>query len=275
MSFTSDEVNFLIYRYLQEAGYCHSAYLFGLESEISQSNVDGSLVPPGSLLSLIQKGLQYTEAEISIGEDGSERVVESLSLIDAVVPDVIEKRKNSLRQQQQQSHHSTAASNSANTGNQSQQYNSTSNSVPPNSSGEGGGGGGSGFNSHLPPAASSTSNNESVNTPTPMDSENTVANSSSILLSNNLPTGTPTVSQSQHPGSSSQNAVSAVSPPSGSPLNAAAGGHIRWPNKNFVAVQDTLPPNHPVSTSVILPQMHTNGDNGHGKSLPPPLPPLD
>lgn len=50
------------------SGYCHSAYLFGLESQISQSNVDGALVPPGSLLSLIQKGLQYTEAEISIGE---------------------------------------------------------------------------------------------------------------------------------------------------------------------------------------------------------------
>lgn len=100
MSFTSDEVNFLIFRYLQESGYCHSAYLFGLESQISRSNIDGSIIPPGSLLSLIQKGLQYTEAELSIGEDGSERVVESLSLIDAVVPDVIEQRKNSLRQQQ-------------------------------------------------------------------------------------------------------------------------------------------------------------------------------
>ncbi|GAA52971.1 transducin (beta)-like 1 [Clonorchis sinensis] len=123
MSFTSDEVNFLIFRYLQESGkcnffddeypgYCHSAYLFGLESQISRSNIDGSIIPPGSLLSLIQKGLQYTEAELSIGEvirfiyltlffqDGSERVVESLSLIDAVVPDVIEQRKNSLKQLQ-------------------------------------------------------------------------------------------------------------------------------------------------------------------------------
>ncbi|KAF8571420.1 hypothetical protein P879_01450 [Paragonimus westermani] len=100
MSFTSDEVNFLIFRYLQESGYCHSAYLFGLESQISRSNIDGSIIPPGSLLSLIQKGLQYTEAELSIGEDGTERIVESLSLIDAVVPDVIEQRKNSLKQQQ-------------------------------------------------------------------------------------------------------------------------------------------------------------------------------
>ncbi|CAH8474127.1 unnamed protein product [Heterobilharzia americana] len=111
MSFTSDEVNFLIFRYLQESGYCHSAYLFGLESQISQSNVDGALVPPGSLLYLIQKGLQYTEAEISIGEDGSERVVESLSLIDAVVPDVIEKRKSLLKQQ------TTAAASVSTSGN--------------------------------------------------------------------------------------------------------------------------------------------------------------
>ncbi|BHF71788.1 Transducin (beta)-like 1 X-linked receptor 1 [Sparganum proliferum] len=131
MSFTSDEVNFLIYRYLQEAGYCHSAYLFGLESQISQSNVDGALVPPGSLLSLIQKGLQYTEAEISIGEDGSERVIESLSLIDAVVPDVIEKRKTSLKQQQQQQQQTSAsvgpmAANSSNTNSiPFSQYNNT------------------------------------------------------------------------------------------------------------------------------------------------------
>ncbi|KAA0196400.1 F box:WD repeat containing protein [Fasciolopsis buskii] len=101
MSFTYDEVNFLIYRYLQESGYGPSAYLFDLESQMSRSNIDGSMIPPGSLLSLIQKGLQYTEAEISIGEDGSERVVDFLSLIDAVVPDFIEKRKSSLRQQQQ------------------------------------------------------------------------------------------------------------------------------------------------------------------------------
>ena len=30
--------------------------------------INGALVPPASLLSIIQKGLQYTEAEISVGE---------------------------------------------------------------------------------------------------------------------------------------------------------------------------------------------------------------
>ena len=50
------------------AGFVHSAYVFGIESHISQSNINGALVPPAALLSIIQKGLQYTEAEISIGE---------------------------------------------------------------------------------------------------------------------------------------------------------------------------------------------------------------
>ncbi|WAR27659.1 TB1RB-like protein [Mya arenaria] len=93
MSFGSDEVNFLVYRYLQESGFVHSAYTFGIESHISQSNINGALVPPAALLSIIQKGLQYTEAEISIGEDGTERPIESLSLIDAVLPDTVEQRK--------------------------------------------------------------------------------------------------------------------------------------------------------------------------------------
>lgn len=84
-------------------GFQHSAYTFGIESHISQSNINGALVPPAALLSILQKGLQYTEAEISIGEDGTEqRVVESLSLIDAVMPDVVATRQNQINQQKQQ-----------------------------------------------------------------------------------------------------------------------------------------------------------------------------
>lgn len=83
-------------------GFQHSAYLFGIESHISQSNINGALVPPAALLSILQKGLQYTEAEISIGEDGVEqRLVESLSLIDAVMPEVVAVRQNLQNQQKQ------------------------------------------------------------------------------------------------------------------------------------------------------------------------------
>ncbi|KAG9509540.1 F-box-like/WD repeat-containing protein TBL1XR1, partial [Fragariocoptes setiger] len=97
MSFTSDEVNFLVYRYLQESGFTHSAYTFGVESHIAQSNINGSTIPPAALLNIIQKGLQYTEAEISVGEDGSERYTESLSLIDAVMPDIVATRQQQVK----------------------------------------------------------------------------------------------------------------------------------------------------------------------------------
>ena len=113
MSFSSDEVfkhipfpftinclqvNFLVYRYLQESGFTHSAFVFGAESLIAQSNINGALVPPCALTSIIQKGLMYVEAEISTGEDGTERLIDTLSLIDAVMPDVVTSRKGLERE---------------------------------------------------------------------------------------------------------------------------------------------------------------------------------
>jgi len=52
------------------AGFVHSAFTFGLESHVGQSNINSALVPPAALLTILQKGLQYTEAEISVGEVG-------------------------------------------------------------------------------------------------------------------------------------------------------------------------------------------------------------
>jgi len=92
MSFSSDEVNYLVYRYLQESGFTHSAYVFGMESHVQSSNINGSLVPPAALLSIIQKGLQYTEAEVSVNADeglNDHLTNGSLSLIDAVMPDLV------------------------------------------------------------------------------------------------------------------------------------------------------------------------------------------
>uniref|UniRef100_A0A3Q1CGI5 Transducin beta like 1 X-linked n=1 Tax=Amphiprion ocellaris TaxID=80972 RepID=A0A3Q1CGI5_AMPOC len=122
MSITSDEVNFLVYRYLQESGFSHSAFTFGIESHISQSNINGTLVPPAALISILQKGLQYVEAEISINEDGTVfdgRPIESLSLIDAVMPDVVQTRQQAFRDKlaQQQAACTIAASTSGNQSN--------------------------------------------------------------------------------------------------------------------------------------------------------------
>uniref|UniRef100_A0A673J6M0 Transducin (beta)-like 1 X-linked receptor 1b n=1 Tax=Sinocyclocheilus rhinocerous TaxID=307959 RepID=A0A673J6M0_9TELE len=123
MSISSDEVNFLVYRYLQESGFSHSAFTFGIESHISQSNINGALVPPAALICIIQKGLQYVEAEVSINEDGTlfdGRPIESLSLIDAVMPDVVQTRqqvyKDKLAQQQAAATSSTTAAATAKNG---------------------------------------------------------------------------------------------------------------------------------------------------------------
>eukprot|EP00736_Rhodelphis_marinus_P008226 Rmarinus@m.17192 len=71
-SITSDEVNFLVYRYLQESGYNHAGFTFAYESSVAQSNINGDHVPPGALISFLQKGLQYAEIETHLKQDGSE-----------------------------------------------------------------------------------------------------------------------------------------------------------------------------------------------------------
>lgn len=100
MSIMSDEVNFLVYRYLQESGYLHSAFSFGHECHISQSSINGSLVPPGALINILQKGVQYIEGELCIGDDGSLvdnlETLGTLPLIDAVIPEALADRTNSI-----------------------------------------------------------------------------------------------------------------------------------------------------------------------------------
>lgn len=73
MAITSDEVNFLVYRYLQESGFLHAAFTFAYESQLAKSSVIATELPPGALVSFLQKGLQYVGIEAHINEDGSER----------------------------------------------------------------------------------------------------------------------------------------------------------------------------------------------------------
>jgi len=63
MSLTSDEVNFLVYRYLQESGFVHSAFVFAYESLVGRADIASADIPPGALISFLQKGLQYVEIE--------------------------------------------------------------------------------------------------------------------------------------------------------------------------------------------------------------------
>lgn len=68
MSVSQDEINYLVYRYLQENGFPHSAFIFETESLADATNISGSQIPPGALITLLQKSLQYMKLEKSIIE---------------------------------------------------------------------------------------------------------------------------------------------------------------------------------------------------------------
>lgn len=72
MAITSEEVNLLVYRYLLESGFSHSAFTFASESQVSRSNLATTDVPTGSLISFLQRGLQYKQLETHINEEGIE-----------------------------------------------------------------------------------------------------------------------------------------------------------------------------------------------------------
>eukprot|EP01029_Cantina_marsupialis_P028184 TRINITY_DN775831_c0_g1_i1.p1 TRINITY_DN775831_c0_g1~~TRINITY_DN775831_c0_g1_i1.p1 ORF type:complete len:466 (+),score=137.01 TRINITY_DN775831_c0_g1_i1:81-1478(+) len=69
---TSEEVNFLVYRYLLESGFDHSAFTLGCESLVASTGISNADVPPGALISYLQKGLQYVEIEQHMNPDGTE-----------------------------------------------------------------------------------------------------------------------------------------------------------------------------------------------------------
>jgi transducin (beta)-like 1 len=73
MSISSDEINFLIYRYLQENGFSHTAFAFAHESLVIRSSVAQVELPAGALITFLQKGLEYVGIEEHINEDGSVR----------------------------------------------------------------------------------------------------------------------------------------------------------------------------------------------------------
>ncbi len=50
------------------AGFTHAAFTFGYESLVNKANINGKDVPPGALISFIQKGMQYMELEANLND---------------------------------------------------------------------------------------------------------------------------------------------------------------------------------------------------------------
>ena len=49
-------------------GFSHAAFTFGYESFVHRSGAAAADVPPGALVSFVQKGLQYLELEANVNE---------------------------------------------------------------------------------------------------------------------------------------------------------------------------------------------------------------
>lgn len=48
------------------SGFTHSAFALGYEAGINKCTIDGNMVPPGALITFVQKGIQYLEMEANL-----------------------------------------------------------------------------------------------------------------------------------------------------------------------------------------------------------------
>lgn len=49
-------------------GFIHAAFTLGYEAGIHKGGIDGNAVPPGALITVVQKGLHYIELESNTEE---------------------------------------------------------------------------------------------------------------------------------------------------------------------------------------------------------------
>jgi len=59
-------LNLLIFSAAAVSGFTHSAFAFGYEAGIDRCKNDDNVVPPGALVTFIQKGIQYLELEANL-----------------------------------------------------------------------------------------------------------------------------------------------------------------------------------------------------------------
>ncbi|XP_006581249.1 WD40 repeat-containing protein HOS15-like isoform X1 [Glycine soja] len=87
-------------------GFTHSAFAFGYEAGIDKSKNDDSVVPPGALVTFIQKGIQYLELEANLSGSDADMdedfsFLQPLDLITkgpSELHNIVKARKENLRQ---------------------------------------------------------------------------------------------------------------------------------------------------------------------------------
>lgn len=69
LKITAEEINFIIYQYLQEAGFRHSAYTFEKESNIKENKFNNFHIPAGMLIIFLEKALTLIHIETHVNDD--------------------------------------------------------------------------------------------------------------------------------------------------------------------------------------------------------------
>ncbi|KAK1444716.1 F-box-like/WD repeat-containing EBI like protein [Babesia gibsoni] len=78
VNLTSDDINLLVYRYLIENGYTHTAFCFNKEAEIQKNpyyNNHADKLPPNALVSFMQKAMIYIYIEYHTDELTGDQIV--------------------------------------------------------------------------------------------------------------------------------------------------------------------------------------------------------
>ncbi|XP_038983429.1 WD40 repeat-containing protein HOS15-like isoform X2 [Phoenix dactylifera] len=91
---SNDELNYLVIRYLQESGFTNAAFAFGHESRINRIPIEEDLIPPGTLVAIVQKGLLYTELEEKLGNGNSYLMTKNINEVQQMIKEKKEKIKN-------------------------------------------------------------------------------------------------------------------------------------------------------------------------------------
>ena len=96
MSLTSTELNYLVWRYLQESGFDLAAFALEKHSQCLSYEHNKNLpiisrIEPGCLVNLVQKGILFTLAEEDTRKDGSDR--STYSLLGALLQEELDKQK--------------------------------------------------------------------------------------------------------------------------------------------------------------------------------------
>ncbi|ORM41895.1 F-box-like/WD repeat-containing protein TBL1XR1 [Babesia sp. Xinjiang] len=78
INLTSDDINLLVYRYLIENGYSHTAFSFNKEAEIARNpyyNNHADKIPPNALVSFMQKAMIYIYLEYHTDDLTGDQIV--------------------------------------------------------------------------------------------------------------------------------------------------------------------------------------------------------